>query len=259
MPRNTTRYSKEWRLDRVRGISRAPVPAGPVREHVRQLLARGVTQRLVADFAGVGESTVSNLLLGRSATLQRPVADRLLAATVDLASAPEGVLVPRLGSVRRVQALMALGWRHSDLYERCGLRTSLVLSQAGDQVTVAKAGIIRALYAELHNQPGPSALTSRRALAAGYAPPRLWDGEDLDDPDTWPRPAVPLARAPREPGTVWRRVHLDDVEHLLAQGLPAWEVAASLGTTVDGLEIACRRGDRPDLREQLLRSREGAA
>lgn len=95
--------------------------------------------------------------------------------------------VPSLGSVRRIQALMANGWTGTYLADRLGMRrTNLPTHTRYPTIRSAAAQQIAALYDELRLQGGPSARTLARAELYGFLPPECWEGVDIDDPDALP-------------------------------------------------------------------------
>jgi hypothetical protein len=95
--------------------------------------------------------------------------------------------VPSIGSVRRLQALMANGWPGTYLAERLGVRrTNLPTHTRFPTIRTGNAQRIAELYDELRLQAGPSKLTLARAEMCGFLPPECWEGVDIDDPDALP-------------------------------------------------------------------------
>lgn len=98
--------------------------------------------------------------------------------------------VSALGSQRRLQALMAIGWSGEYLAERLGMRRSnLPVTPKGETIRVGTADRIKELYAELLVKDGPSTKTRKRAAAKGWAAPDQWLGRYIDDPKAVPAPA----------------------------------------------------------------------
>lgn len=121
-------------------------------------------------------------------------------------------LVPALGTVRRLRALMALGWPSPQLAGRTGMATEQVLRLVAggrERVRRGTAAAVARLYDELSMRPGPSTRTRLRATARGWMPPLAWDEDSLDDPA-----AVPVATPARS-----SRVDVDEVvvDRLAAQ------------------------------------------
>lgn len=169
--------------------------AAPVREHVRALMAAGMGSKRVAEISGINLSTITMLLWGRggrapSARILRTAAATLLALTPDIAP---GTSVDATGTVRRVQALVALGWPCSQLAVRIDVLPSnfidLVHGRRG-QVRRGTADTVRDLFDRLQAEvPAPGRATTRaRRFAAGYgwAPPAAWDDDTIDNPAALP-------------------------------------------------------------------------
>jgi hypothetical protein len=107
--------------------------------------------------------------------------------------------VPSIGSVRRIQALMANGWTGTYLAERLDVRrTNLPTHTRYPTIRTWKAEQIRALYNELHLKAGPSDHTRQRAAPHGFLPPECWDGIDIDNPNALPilEPLDPIDPGP---------------------------------------------------------------
>lgn len=91
--------------------------------------------------------------------------------------------VPRTGTVRRIQALMAIGYSHSDLASR-GVDSRNLLNQQGRWVTRTTHDHVAARYRELSRRPGPTPRAAREAAKRGYLGPAAWDNIDRDpEPD----------------------------------------------------------------------------
>lgn len=140
--------------------------------------------------------------------------------------------VDATGSVRRVRALVALGWNFRALAREAGysVRTVQDLGYARrSRITRHTARWVADLYERLSATPGGSKYALTVAGRYGWVPPLAWD--DIDDPDCVPDVADPdapvldewaigEALAGRLP--VSRLVEVDVVEavrRLLDQGL----------------------------------------
>ena len=175
-------------LAQINGVSLSYMPAQPVRDHVNALMAIGWTPQAIVVTAGVG--TMQGLRLiqrGRQPTAHpkwRAVLRMPLTLAVPLHT-PNEVRVPMLGAQRRVQALLAMGYRHSDLTEHVGSETYRLATGRLALTTARKWRAVDAAYRHLSTTPGPSATTRDRARAMGYAPPMAWD--DIDNPTEQPK------------------------------------------------------------------------
>ena len=182
--RNRQKLYGRWQSSRV--------PAGPVRAHVEALRAAGVGSRRIEELSGVSRSVIQALLNGRkiygnqpSKTISAANAQRLLAVQVQPAL---GCRVPVLGTARRLQALVAIGYTQSDLAARLGVTpaNSTELFRAGRSVLASTAARAAALFDELAMTPGPSRTARNRARKLGWAPPPAWDDDTIDNPAAQP-------------------------------------------------------------------------
>ena len=178
------RYRKRWQYDRAHGHHRL-TDAAPAQAHIAALRAAGWSIRSIAGQADLSPTTVSRVARGLQDTiavtgwakLRTLVPGQQIAARTYGRAEP---FVPRRGTVRRIQALIALGWRHTDLREHTGLNTGILLSQPGEWVTRTTHDTVAEVYDRLCMTPGPSAASRGRAARLGYAPPLAWDDIDHD-------------------------------------------------------------------------------
>lgn len=173
------------------------VDAEPARTHVRSLMAAGIPLKTIAGLAGVGEGGAYRLIYGSAPTpptrrLTRRVAERLLAVRTEDALALDGY-IDAAGTVRRVQALVAVGWTLSEIARRIGMNPrAMTRFLASKRVSTNRARQIRALYGDLWNRrpPAENAIQRRDVKAAremarrkGWPPPGAWDDDLLDLPE----------------------------------------------------------------------------
>lgn len=153
--------------------------------------------------------------------------------------------VPALGTRRRLQALVAIGWDLHTLATRAGVsvdRLSRIARGRNPVVFRSTAARIASLYDGHHMQPPPPgrAANYARSIAAknGYAPPLAWDDIDTDP--------APIGVRHRE--LVQRHDHhtWEDHDELRAQGYTRAQIAHRLGMTVDALEKALARRRKED-------------
>ena len=177
-------------LAEIHGVSLSYMPAQAVRNHANALVAIGWNPQAIIIAAG-GVGTVQGLrLIQRGSQLTahpkwRAILRLPLSVAVP-AHMPDEVRVPALGAQRRVQALLAMGYRHSDLTEHMHSATSYRLTTGRLALTTARTWrAANAAYQRLSATPGPSDTTRDRARAMGYAPPLAWN--DIDDPNERPR------------------------------------------------------------------------
>ncbi|MEO3936733.1 helix-turn-helix domain-containing protein [Dermatophilaceae bacterium Soc4.6] len=181
---------KAWEVayqrDRAAGRRRY-VDAQPTRARLTELAAAHVPLRALARATGLSDTGVKKILDGSVEQVQRATAAQV--ATVSLPRLYEAQTrghVPPVGAVRRVQALMAMGWSHDDLKAAGVPNTPQLLSSSGDLMTVQRWRQVRDVYDRLAMTPGPSPQTRARARRLDYPPPLSWDEGSIDDPGARP-------------------------------------------------------------------------
>jgi hypothetical protein len=175
-------------MERNKGLMRLVSPSRAL-DHIKHLRKLGFNDESIAEAAGVDKKTIGNIRRGRSEKIYRYVSDKIMAVP------PESVYerqkrkgwVPAIGAVRRLQALMANGWRYRDMSPRLGFDAATVAKNAAGWVTPRKHEAIARLYEELWNQEGPAGPAYRkRCMTLGYAPPMAWDDDNIDNPAAKP-------------------------------------------------------------------------
>jgi transcriptional regulator with XRE-family HTH domain len=98
------------------------------------------------------------------------------------------VLLNPIGTIRRLQALVAAGYTQADLANRLGMKPCNVsrLMSTERRVHVKTADAVSALFDELQLMPGPSSAARRRGARMGWALPLAWDEDEIDDPAAEP-------------------------------------------------------------------------
>lgn len=206
-------------------IPRGYVDAGPVRERLIALNAAGFTWRRLAVMTGM---SATGLLLIRDTheTVQIDTAAAVLAIPVPPNPFAGDGLVSPVGSRRRIQALMALGWTQTELAKRLSLshdRLSDVLCRH-TKIRASRARAINDLFEELSSTPGPSDRTRIIARRKGYVPPLAWN--DIDDPDEQPAMGEPIPAS-------FLELYIEMREHL---GLSDAEIAKREGIKRQSLD-----------------------
>lgn len=211
------------------------VDAEPARQHVRQLMDQGMGLKRIVVVSEVAQGLLWKLMYGKrqadgtqrkSSRIRRETETKILAVRLDLA---DGARVPSIGAVRRLQALVAIGWSQSKIARRLGMAGNLGLIVHGHrpEITVAHDKAIRALYAEWSMQLPPAnewrdkiaAARSRHyAEAHGWLAPLAWDDEALDDAD-----ATPLAAGYEPP-----RMHATDIDEVAIERRMAGDLSVTL-------------------------------
>lgn len=237
------------------------VDASTARAHVEELHAQGMTWRQIADAAGVGVEYLCQLRisLGGRRRFERIRPDRSAALLAVQLKAPQPTPlsnVPAIGATRRLRALRANGWPSTVLAERSGIaRPTIGIIVVGARPTVfaATAAIVAELYDDLHDQDprrhGIASVSADRSILRakrlGWAPPRAWDGIDIDDPAAEPGLAGRRRYTAVRDGDSQRLAIIENTAELVAQGLPRDVIADRLGVTWDNVRAAHSRAGVP--------------
>lgn len=169
------------------------VPSAPVRQRIAELEAMGMTSTMIACAAGVVPTTVNFIRSGEWSTTRVKIAAAIM--SVNHLPHPAQRHVLAIGCVRRIEALMAMGWKLEELDSLCGVSRGVISNtRRQSAVTYSRWVQIRDLYDRLSATPGTSVITQKRARAAGFVLPMEWEGYDIDDPRVHPPRS---ARSPR--------------------------------------------------------------
>lgn len=174
------------------------VDPAPVLTHLRALQAAGLGARRIAELAGLRRTHITSLNRGRSRTtpdqpatkISARVAAAILAVPIPTNpadAAADGAHIDATGTVRRLQALVAIGYSTTELGARIGVNaTNTAHTMRAAQVTVRRARQVAELYEQLSHLPGESTRARLRAQRRGWAPPLAWDEDAIDDPAASP-------------------------------------------------------------------------
>lgn len=174
------------------------VDVAPVLVHIDRLMAAGWRQVDICRRSGVSQGTVSDILHGVGSKMTVPNAEAII--TLKPADAPRGRTVSSVGVIRRLTALVALGYYMREVCARAGLDPLYGANLMADRRTngrtrahVDAADAIDRVFRELCMKPGPHNRARNIAAARGWVPPLAWDEDEMDDPDAKPH----IARHPR--------------------------------------------------------------
>lgn len=161
--------------------------------------------------------------------------------------------VPATGTLRRLQALAAIGWSTRAVAERAGvspgsLRTFLYAPSK--RVLPARAEAVATVYEELCMTLGPSKTSIAAARKRGWAPPLAWDDIDHDE--------APQGVALQRRNSLRREQRLDEITDLLDAGETPVEIAARYGVQPRALANQAYRAGRHDLGRRLNRKEVAA-
>lgn len=145
-------------------------------------------------------------------------------------------MVSSVGTVRRIHALLAIGWTGPQIAAEAGVSINAMRSidyHGSTTVRSTTAAKIAAAY-ERMSMTWPeghyASRTRNTAKRRGWLPPLAWD--DIDDPDECPDL------------TEHRRTAADllaEVDHLTGLGVSIHTAATQLGVTVGAIEKALER------------------
>lgn len=164
----------------------ARIPLGDRHAHLLALHESGITYQQLADRVGVSISTPFRWVTNGPGVLITPEMARRIDSALSVTK-PTGV-----GILRRIQALMAIGYSGAQIAELAGLTEQTIqtgLRSGRTSWWASTASAIIATYDGQWNMPksGGQQATRARQLAKkrGYLPPLAYD--DIDDPNERPR------------------------------------------------------------------------
>jgi len=202
--------------------------------HLDMLRAAGMGLRQIQLRTGIARSTLQQLA-GRKRISRATEASILAVRPVPAA----GARVDGTGTMRRLRALMAIGYSGKQLGDRLDITTANLwpLVRGRESVHAATARKVADLYDELWDQPGNRRKSINLASRRGWALPLAWDDDEIDDP------AATACLDTRTAGVqVPLDVLLEDFEHTRGQHRGNTRLAAErLGVTREALEKALHR------------------
>jgi hypothetical protein len=237
------------RVHRLRGYGtwQPFVDAEPVRQHLRKLIACGISFERVAKLTGLKASVVSGLIypMGDRPIKQRmrpETAAKILAIQPSTDLVDDRHIIDGTGTRRRLQALAAIGFPFVRLGEHLPIHPNqvhYVASGRGVQAGTARA--VAELYDRLWNQdptqygirPATALKVKRYAASKGWVPPGAWDDDTIDDPAAEPSLGD---RTPRYIALAENGLELEQ-----QQGYTREQAAERLGVTKDNLQQAITR------------------
>jgi plasmid maintenance system antidote protein VapI len=244
------------------------VDATPARAHILALMAAGMGLKRIVAVSDISQGLLWKLIYGKyrpdgtrnpSKRVRSVTEQTILAITLDLAG---GAKVDSVGTTRRIQALVAIGWSQSKIAARLGVNPAnfLGLAHGRTGVTTARAKAIADLYDELWNTTPPRAghrdkiayaRSVRYAALAGWSVPMAWDEDTIDNPTALPDlgQSAPLNGRPN-------KFSIEDIDFILDNDpLTIDQLADRLHVTRDTIEHRLARSDRRDLLARMLRNK----
>jgi hypothetical protein len=152
----------------------------PAVDHLNYLMSNGMGLRRICQDSGLSRSSL--MKLDTRARISAQTQARILRVSLDLA---DGAHVNATGTVRRLQALMAIGHSGAELATLMGWTTqnmwTLVRSKTLVQVRTQR--LVAEMYEELWDKPGTNTRARNLAARKGWAVPMAWDDDKIDNPD----------------------------------------------------------------------------
>ena len=140
-----SRYSTERAAAQRAGDYRGLIPATPVLAHIKKLSKGGIGYKAVAEAAGIGKTTIQNIINGKQQQLRKHHADRILA--VDRSAIADGALVPAAQTWKLLNELLDSGYTKAFLAKQLGSRSKPPSLQIGtDKITALNASKVERLY-----------------------------------------------------------------------------------------------------------------
>ncbi|WCZ37005.1 Helix-turn-helix protein [Corynebacterium heidelbergense] len=175
---------------RATGVVTPTVDHSTAAAHIHRLKALGWRYSQIADAAGVSPDTLTNYATGRYRSGRRSVIARILAIPL----APPAITPT--GVARRLQGLMALGWRSDELADALGVTRTTIYSLTRGVSPHPKSPTMAPRIAEFAEEHGytyrrePTIFTRARA----WVPIAAWD--EIDNPAAKPAPSELPDRVP---------------------------------------------------------------
>lgn len=188
------RTRNRYRIQRLMALNNgtwdAPSDAGPWLQILTEHADAGWTPRQIAFVTGLTYQYTRTLLGVTPEPQPRTIRPATTRAITELVGAdrldprvPNEAFINPVGSIRRIQALRALGWPVQLLEKRYG---TPLQPPADARCSAGYARTIRRVYEELSGATGPSTRVALLALRHGWAPPLAWEDVDIDDPAAFP-------------------------------------------------------------------------
>ena len=212
------------------------LPSDEARTHLVALRKAGVRWVQLIEMSGMGEKSLRYLHDGKTERIQVESAKRILAMRAPT-SVPDAdkntyAFTPAIGTVRRLQALQAMGYTQQELATRLGNNRwtlGLIARQNAPEVRVSTARKVDKLFRNLQLLPPPDTSAARRArtLAAkrGWVLPFCWDEDDIDNPLA--KPFVPTGFTTKN--------RMEWYQKLRAKGLNDGQIAKEMNISPSSL------------------------
>ena len=227
------------------------IDSSQVKQHLKALQASGMGRRTIAAQSGVALTVIARLIgidKSKPANKVRPeTAAKLLALTPG--NLADGSYTNSLGSRRRIQSLIAIGYTQTDLAKRLRLsKSNFGARLKRKSIRVDNAQAINDLWLELQATPGPSDFARAQAKLNRWATPLAWDNIDTDSRP----PKVEIDKTIVDEVKIWRKRAGENLkltraeihaatELWLREGISQNEIDRILNQAVGSANIRLRR------------------
>lgn len=164
------------------------VDTAPVAQHIRAVFEAGAGWAQLAAITGCSTSTLHGIRTGRITSCRRSTASKILAAQIGDAI-PAGRMVPAVGSIRRLHALLAAAHSCKAITLASTVEHSMISDLVNERVSTVKLHVAERIadgFRQLAGTTGSSARSRNRAMRNNWAPPAAWDDGAVDDPNAHP-------------------------------------------------------------------------
>jgi hypothetical protein len=161
--------------------------------HIEKLRNIGLGIDRIAIIAGVDRRNLCRAL--NRGQIRGSCAKKILDIPLDWRLAADAAKIPNVGTMRRLQALNAIGYSYNLIGKHLGgVEVSNVwkyISGRQKSVTTAFARRVEKVFHELQLHPSldnsyPTRQARAHAQSKGWAPPLAWDEHAIDDPNAEP-------------------------------------------------------------------------
>jgi hypothetical protein len=156
------------------------VDAAPSRAVLNENLRRGRNFENLGKLTGISSRTLKNLRRDDTAYVRLSTAERLARLSLP---------PTRIGTIRRLHALMRRGFSRTEIALRTGIPRAGISHALYDAPIVAErtTTAVKELFETLSLEEwGPAPRTAAYAAKKNWAPPAAWIGIDIDDPNAQP-------------------------------------------------------------------------
>ena len=229
------------------------IDAAPIRSHLRRLVDSGMSVSDIAARSGYSRSDIINVLRGQRTRIRRSSAERVARVKP---SGPERAIIDATGTLRRLQALIAIGWTQGQIAVACGRTTrgwTGEILRGSNRVHARVAKDIEAAYDAMWQGPkSPNVRSVIRAQRKSWPPPLAWDDgtgpHGIDNPD-----ATPVTGTPRKLRTATEKIEEIDA---LAGSASSDQIARRLGySSADSMATVLHRAGRDDVARRIRAGR----